>query len=108
MATRSFRALAAVAVAAEHLGDGGEGATAFRDERVYVNEAQYFEGATERSWDFFIDGYQPAQKWLKDRRCRTLTPANILHYERILRALDLTAEIMVEIDGISGSLIPPQ
>ena len=55
--------------------------------------------ATERSWNFPIGGYQPAQKWLKDRRGRTLSPADILHYERILRALDLTADIMAEIDG---------
>jgi hypothetical protein len=78
-------------------------APAFRDGRVYINGAQYFEGATERSWNFLIGGYQPAQKWLKDRRGRTLSPADILHYEKILRALDLTAEIMAEIDEAKGT-----
>ena len=74
---------------------------AFRDERIYINAAQYFGNATERSWNFPIGGYQPAQKWLKERRGRTLSPADVLHYERILRALDLTADIMAEIDGQS-------
>ena len=64
-----------------------------------INDTQYFDGVSELAWNFFIGGYQPAKKWLKDRRGRTLSPADILHYERILRALDLTAEIMAEIDG---------
>ncbi len=54
---------------------------------------------TERSWNFFIGGYQPAQKWLKDRKGRRLSPSDVVHYARILRALDLTAELMAEIDG---------
>lgn len=79
-------------------GDHRVDAPAFRDGRIYINKTQYFGGATERSWNFLIGGYQPAQKWLKDRRGRTLSPADILHYERILRALDLTADLMAEID----------
>ena len=80
-------------------GDHRVDAPAFRDGRIYINKTQYFGGATERSWNFLVGGYQPAQKWLKDRRGRTLAPADILHYERILRALDLTADIMAEIDA---------
>ncbi|MBP5544470.1 MAG: N-6 DNA methylase [Kiritimatiellae bacterium] len=80
-------------------GDHRVDAPAFRDGRIYINKTQYFGGVTERSWNFLIGGYQPAQKWLKDRRGRTLSPADILHYERILRALDLTADIMAEIDA---------
>ncbi len=67
--------------------------------RVYINAGQYFGEVTERSWNFFIGGYQPAQKWLKDRKGRRLSPSDVVHYARILRALDLTAEIMSEIDG---------
>ncbi|MBR1608162.1 MAG: hypothetical protein IJ678_00930, partial [Kiritimatiellae bacterium] len=72
---------------------------AFRDGRIYINPSQYFGNATEASWNFFIGGYQPAQKWLKDRRGRFLSPSDVLHYERILRALDLTAGLMAGIDG---------
>ena len=69
--------------------------------RVFINAEQYFDNVPRTAWEMPIGGYQPAQKWLKDRRGRTLSPADILHYERILRALDLTAEIMAEIDGHS-------
>ena len=67
--------------------------------RVWINAEQYFGEVTERSWNFFIGGYQPAQKWLKDRKGRRLSPSDVVHYARILRALDLTAEIMSEIDA---------
>ena len=67
--------------------------------RVWINAEQYFGEVTERSWNFFLGGYQPAQKWLKDRKGRRLSPSDVVHYARILRALDLTAEIMSEIDG---------
>ena len=66
--------------------------------RVWINAGQYFGEVTERSWDFFIGGYQPAQKWLKDRKGKRLSPSDIVHYARFLRALDLTAELMTEID----------
>ena len=71
----------------------------FDDGHVWINAGQYFGEVTERSWNFFIGGYQPAQKWLKDRKGRRLSPSDVVHYARILRALDLTAEIMAEIDG---------
>jgi len=67
--------------------------------RVWINDAQYFGEVTERSWSFFTGGYQPAQKWLKDRKRRRLSPDDVVHYARILRALDLTAELMAEIDA---------
>ena len=38
--------------------------------RVYINATQYFENVPETAWYFYIGGYQPAQKWLKDRKGR--------------------------------------
>lgn len=35
---------------------------------VYINDTQYFAGVPEVAWNFYIGGYQPAQKWLKDRQ----------------------------------------
>lgn len=34
---------------------------------VWINETQPFGNAPEISWGLCIGGYQPAQKWLKDR-----------------------------------------
>lgn len=70
----------------------------FRDGRVYINAIQYFGNVPEIAWNFYIGGYQPAQKWLKDRKSRTLTNEDIEHYQRIIIALTETDRIMKEID----------
>ena len=69
----------------------------FKDNRVYINETQYFEGVSELAWNFFIGGYQPAQKWLKDRKGRELSYDDIEHYEKIITILQETDRIMKEI-----------
>ena len=67
---------------------------------VRINEKQYFGGVPKTAWEFYIGGYQPAQKWLKDRAGRLLTFDDILHYQRVIVALVETARVMGEIDGV--------
>lgn len=69
--------------------------------RVWVNDRQYFDDVPEAAWNFYIGGYQPAQKWLKDRRDRQLSYDDIRHYLRIIRALTETERIMKELSGLS-------
>lgn len=52
----------------------------------------------EKAWNFYIGGYQPAEKWLKDRRDRTLSVDEIRHYQKIIVALMETDRLMQEID----------
>ncbi len=66
--------------------------------RVFINPDQYFAGVSELAWNFHIGGYQPAQKWLKDRRGRVLGFDDIRHYQKIIRILEETDRIMGEID----------
>ena len=66
--------------------------------RVYINSDQYFEGVPESAWNFFIGGYQPAQKWLKDRKGMTLSFEDVKHYQRIIYVLQQTERIMNEIE----------
>jgi predicted helicase len=68
--------------------------------KVYINETQYFENVPLIAWEFYIGGYQPAQKWLKDRKDRELTFDEILHYQKIIVALSETDRIMKEIDKV--------
>lgn len=68
--------------------------------RVYINQEQYFEGIAPDVWAFQVGGYQPLDKWLKDRRGRTLTFADILHYQRIVVALKETMRLMAAIDAV--------
>jgi hypothetical protein len=49
--------------------------------------------------NFYVGGHQPAQKWLKGRTTRTLSFDDILHYQRIIKALRMTDEIMETIDN---------
>jgi hypothetical protein len=70
----------------------------YQDGNVYINETQYFAAVPEVAWNFYIGGYQPAQKWLKDRKDRTLDFDDILHYQKIIVALVETDRIMSEID----------
>lgn len=68
--------------------------------RVWINDQQYFDNVSLIAWEFYIGGYQPAQKWLKDRMGRTLEFDDILHYQKIIVALNETDRLMKEIDKI--------
>jgi len=72
----------------------------YKNGRVYINKDQYFEDVPEVAWNFYIGGYQPAQKWLKDRKGRVLNADDINHYQKIIVALTETDRIMKEIDQI--------
>ena len=69
--------------------------------RVYINRSQYFAGVTPEVWEFRIGGYQPMDKWLKDRRRRALSPYDDLeHYRRMAAAIAETIAQMSWIDGV--------
>ena len=46
-----------------------------------------FRGVPEAVWNFHIGGYQVCEKWLKDRKGRTLSKDDIAHYQKIVVAL---------------------
>ena len=62
--------------------------------RVYINATQYFEGVPAAVWEFQVGGYQVCQKWLKDRKGRTLSFDDIQHYRDIVAALGETIKLM--------------
>ena len=83
-------------------GDNVVGKPVFKDTkggmgRVWINEDQCFVDVPAIAWEFYIGGYQPAQKWLKDRKGRTLSFADIQHYQKIIKILSETDRIMKEI-----------
>lgn len=59
-----------------------------------------FHGVPESVWNFHIGGYQVCEKWLKDRKGRTLSKDDIAHYQKIVVALSETIRIMAEIDVV--------
>ncbi|MDD3051407.1 MAG: N-6 DNA methylase, partial [Candidatus Cloacimonetes bacterium] len=68
------------------------------DGSVYINSTQHFSGVPQVAWEFYIGGYQPMKKWLKDRKGRALTEDDIMHYQKMIVALTETDRIMKEID----------
>ena len=75
-------------------GDNVVDVPSFSGGKIWINETQYFADAPEVSWAFYIGGYQPAQKWLKDRNGRVLSFDDVKHYQRILKILSETDRIM--------------
>lgn len=72
----------------------------YSEGKVYINDTQYFDSVPEVAWNFYIGGYQPAQKWLKDRKGIELGFEDIMHYNKIIVALTETDRLMKEIDKI--------
>ena len=72
----------------------------YENGKVMINDTQYFEDVPEVAWNFHIGGYQPAQRWLKDRKDRELQIDDIRHYMKIIFALIETDKLMNEINKI--------
>ena len=66
--------------------------------QVWINANQYFDGVPAIAWEHHVGGYQPAQKWLKDRKGRALTYDDIRHYQRVIKILAETDRIMRTIE----------
>jgi predicted helicase len=69
---------------------------------VYINDTQFFANVPLTAWKFYIGGYQPAQKWLKDRKGRKLGFEDIHHYQKIIVALTETDRLMKTIAKMEG------
>jgi len=59
-----------------------------------------FRGVPKEVWNFHIGGYQVCERWLKDRKGRTLAKDDITHYQKIVVAVAETIRLMKEIDDV--------
>jgi predicted helicase len=69
----------------------------YENGKVKINDDQLFGDVPEVAWNFYIGGYQPAQKWLKERKGQKLTSEEIEHYQKLIIVLVETDKIMKEI-----------
>lgn len=74
------------------------------DNRVYINDDQYFERIEKEVWEYQIGGYQVLDKWLKDRKGRKLSLEEIKHYCQITTALKKTMEVQQKIDSLYADI----
>lgn len=68
--------------------------------RVYVNSEKYFSGVPCEIWEYHIGGYQVAQKWLKDRKGRTLSSEEVTHYAKVVSVIAETIKIQQSLDDL--------
>jgi predicted helicase len=67
--------------------------------RVHINPTQYFEGITQAMWDYKVGSYNPLEKWLKDRRGRTLSADDRRHYETFATAISKVVEELPQVEA---------
>jgi len=72
----------------------------YEDEKVFINEAQYFEPVSEKIWNYYVGGYKVCEKWLKDRKGKILSAKDKVHFQKIISAINNTIEFMNEIDRV--------
>lgn len=82
------------------IGDNVVSQYKFKDDCVYINKSQYFGNIPKKAWEFFIGGYQPLEKWLKDRKGQVLSFDEITHYQYMVYAISKTIDLMSQIDQI--------
>jgi predicted helicase len=71
-----------------------------KNQRVFINKEQYFEGISKEVWEYRIGAYQVMEKYLKDRKGRKLSLDEINHYMKIAKAIRLTIELQEKIDCV--------
>jgi hypothetical protein len=82
-------------------GDNDKIEKAFYDEqkkRIYINESKYFDHVMPEVWAYCIGGYQVLQKYLKDRKGKSMDDPR--HFCRMITALAKTQEIQEQLDEI--------
>ncbi|MFX0115431.1 MAG: type ISP restriction/modification enzyme [Candidatus Hodarchaeota archaeon] len=67
---------------------------------IRINKTQFFSRVPQDVWQFNIGGYQVCYKWLRDRKGRKLTEAEILHYQKIITIIYHSISIMGVIDRV--------
>ena len=71
--------------------------------KAWINDTQYFGNVPKVTWEFYIGGYQVLRKWLYYRKRDevTLTNEDIVHFQKIIVALEKTDKLMTEIDELT-------
>ena len=70
----------------------------YENEKVFINKDQYFGNIQKEVWELYIGGYQPAQLWLKYRMGRKIDFDDIIHFQKLIKAQQLTIDLMKQID----------
>ena len=72
--------------------------------KLFINKTQWFEPVTKEVYEFYIGGYQVLDKYLKDRKGRSIQK-EIYHICYIIQSLQFTINQMKIIDTKTSSWI---
>lgn len=71
----------------------------YTDNKVYINDTQYFENISPNIWEFYIGGYRIAKRYLNERVKRTLNSTEIQHYIQVIEIAKKTLEYMEKLEN---------
>ena len=71
----------------------------YSDGLIHINETQHFVGCTPEIWNFTIGSYKVLEKWLKSRKGRTLTSADVETFSKIATLINETLKIQIMLDS---------
>lgn len=72
----------------------------YSDDKVYINDKQYFEGIPSEVWEFMVGGYKVLDKWLKERKNKQLSSREVEHFIKMVGVISETLNIIRKIDDL--------
>lgn len=71
----------------------------YHDGSVVINSSGRFSNVSEDVYNFIVGGYQPCNRWLRERKGRKLTAEDISTYSSIVASIAKTISLMNQIDN---------
>jgi hypothetical protein len=71
-----------------------------QEDRLYINDEQYFSHIPKEVWEYKVAGYQVMAKWLKMRKGRGLRYNEVRQFIKIARSIQLTIQYQKQIDKL--------
>jgi hypothetical protein len=92
-----------VAFHSDNDSDVAAGYPKYAKKAVFINPSAYFSPVDESTWEALVGGYQVCEKWLKDRRGRSINESDVLRYRQMIAALEGTKRTIISIDALIDS-----
>lgn len=77
----------------------------YKDEKLWINKEQFFDGIRSNIWDYHIGGYNILYRYLNDRKGKKLNNSEIEAFLQIIEIIKITIGITHKIDGIIDNVI---
>ena len=79
----------------------------YKEGKVYIDDNTVLASVDEGVWNFTMCGYQPLQKWLKDRRGLRIEKHDIDRFRNMQICIEKTLQIYIDLntDPVASSII---